>query len=76
MTTPIQYTREREDTNCAVTDFPILRDLYPGDRDDVLLDITIDDEFVLSQLKKFKLNKAPGVDGIVPLILVRTADVV
>ena len=66
----------REDINCSVTDFPILRDFFPGDQDDVLHDISIDEELVLSKLRKLKLNKAPGIDGIVPLLLVKTADIV
>jgi hypothetical protein len=66
----------RENVNCSETDFPVLRDLFSGDRNDVLHDITINEELVLSKLNKLKLNKAPGVDGIVPLILVKAADIV
>ena len=66
----------KEDTNCSEEDFPILRDIFSGDCDEMLHDIIVDDEVVMSRLKKLHVSKAPGVDDIVPLILINTADVI
>ena len=66
----------QEDVNCQESDFPTLRDLFPGDRNEVLHELVISEEIVMSKLKKLKANKAAGVDGIVPEILVKTADVI
>jgi hypothetical protein len=66
----------REDLNCEAEDFPILELLFSGDQNDVLQDVLISEEIVLSRLKKLNVNKAPGIDDIVPLVLVKTADVI
>jgi ribonucleases P/MRP protein subunit RPP40 len=49
------------------------RELFLGDQQEVLHDIFITEEVVYNRLKKLKINKAPGVDGLVPRILVETA---
>ena len=40
----------------------------------MLLDINIFNDMVLKRLKQLKVNKAPGVDNIVPKVLIETAD--
>ena len=44
-----------------------------GSLDGMLNDINIDREKVLNKLIKLQVNKAPGVDGIVPELLVKTS---
>ena len=39
----------------------------------MLNDINIDKEKVVNKLEKLQVNKAPGVDGIVPELLVKTS---
>ena len=41
----------------------------------MLSSIEITQEIVHNQLSKLNINKAPGVDGIVPRILVENADI-
>ena len=66
----------QEDVNCTEQDFPILRNLFTGNLDDALNEVFVDEEDVKCRLKRLKINKAPGVDNIVPVLLVKTADVV
>ncbi|MGE5822757.1 MAG: reverse transcriptase domain-containing protein [Nitrososphaerota archaeon] len=48
---------------------------FTEDSSHMLRDIDITTEIIYNKLKKLKLNKAPGVDKIVPRLLVENADV-
>ena len=65
-----------EDTDCTADNFPILREFYAGDLNDVLHEIVINEDVVLSKLLKLQVNKAAGVDGIVPEILLKAANAI
>ena len=54
-------------------EFPSLKQIFTGDQNDMLQDIEITEELVRTKLGKLCLNKAPGVDGLVPRVLVETA---
>jgi hypothetical protein len=66
----------RENKNCTASDFPVLKYLFTGNREDVLHDVDIDEVLVVNKLNQLRGNKAPGVDGIVPMILLKCADVI
>ena len=65
-----------ENTDVSEKNLNDLRDLFSGDQNDVLQDVIITEHFVLNKLKKLKINKAPGVDGLVPKVLVKIAGVI
>ena len=50
---------------------PEVKERYLGSIDGVLTDINIDRERVSNKLQKLQVNKAAGVDGIVPELLVK-----
>ena len=52
---------------------PEVKQRYLGSLDGMLNDINIDREKVLNKLEKLQVNKAPGVNGIVPELLVKTS---
>ena len=52
---------------------PEVKQRYLGSLDGMLNDINIDTEKVCNKLEKLQVNKAPGVDGIVPELLVKTS---
>lgn len=66
----------QENISCVANDFPVLEELFPGDRNHMLHDMCITEQIVLSKLKNLRVGKAPGIDSIVPLVLVKTAHVI
>ena len=52
---------------------PEVKQRYLGSLDGMLNNINIDREKVLSKFEKLQVNKASGVDGIVPELLVKTS---
>jgi hypothetical protein len=53
---------------------PIVQDLFKEDQSKKLLDFDIIESNVVQRLRGLKVNKAPGVDKIVPKFLIETAD--
>ena len=53
---------------------PKVKQRYLGSLDVMLNDINIDREKVLNKLEKLQVNRAPGVDGIILKLLVKTSD--
>jgi len=51
-------------------DLPKLRNMVVEDNNHMLNNIKITQYIISSKLSKLKINKAPGVDGLVPRILV------
>jgi hypothetical protein len=49
--------------------------MFDKGRNHMLSSIEITQNIIVTKLNKLKINKAPGVDGIVPRILVENADV-
>jgi len=58
-----------------VNELPETKCKFSKDNDHMLCNIEITRDIVLKILNKLKSNKAPGVDGIVPRILVENSDV-
>ena len=52
---------------------PNLDDIFTGDQNEVLCEVNITEDIVFSRLRKLKVSKAPGIDGLVPKFLVETA---
>ena len=52
---------------------PEVKQRYLGSIDGMLNDINIDREKFFNNLEKWQVNKAPGVDGIIPELLVKTS---
>ena len=48
--------------------------IYKGDQHNKLLDIVITEDLVHKKLVSLVANKAPGVDGLVSIIFINTAD--
>ena len=63
------FTDER-----AYPALPTIQDILKEDQSKLLLDLHITSDMVLKRLKHLKLNKAPGVDKLVPKILIETAE--
>ena len=59
----------------SIEDLPEGKNLFPEDDDHMLKDTTVTKEIVLKKLRQFKINKAPGVDEIVPKLLIENASV-
>lgn len=53
---------------------PPIQNMFKEDDSEMLLDIYVTEDMVLKKLKGLKANKAPGVDNIVPKILIETAE--
>jgi len=49
---------------------------FNGDKSHMLRDIVLTRDILSNKLSKLKVNKAPGVDVIVPRLLVENADIV
>ena len=62
-----------ENTMCNEEIVRKLRYLFPGDLNEVLCDVNITEDLVLTKLRNMSANKAPGVDGLVPRLLCETA---
>ena len=58
-----------------VNELPEARCNFNEDNDHMLSSIEITQEIIHNKLSKLNINKAPGVDGIVPRILVENADI-
>jgi len=52
-----------------------VRNMFIEDNNHMLNNIEITHDIISSKLSKLKINKAPGVDGLVPRILVKNADI-
>ena len=52
---------------------PDVQDIFKDDQSKKLCDFHVTADMVLSKLIKLKLNKAPGVDELVPKVLIETA---
>jgi len=63
-----------ENLNCNEDDFPVFQDIFKGDQNDVLHEVCITEDIALNGLKKLCINKAPGVDALVPKVLVEIAN--
>lgn len=63
----------REPINDSSMSLPKIEQVFKGDRLNVLQDVTISEDMVFYRLTKLKPNKAPGVDNIVPKVLIETA---
>jgi len=59
----------------SVNELPEVKCLFNEDKSHMLRDIEITKDSISNKLSKFKANKAPGVDGIVPRLLVENADI-
>ena len=52
-----------------------VKSMFNEDKSHMLSNIEITQENILNKLSKWKINKVPGVDGILPRLLVENADV-
>ena len=52
---------------------PEVKQRYFGSLDGILNDINIDREKVLNKLEKLQVNKVPGVDSVIPKLLVKSS---
>ena len=50
--------------------------MFQGDTDSALTNIEISKEVIKSKLKMLKPGKSPGMDGLVPKLLIEMADVI
>jgi len=64
------FTSENDDN-----EWPEVRNMFIKDKNHMLSNIEITQDIISSKLSKLKINKAPGVDGLVPRILVENADI-
>ena len=64
------FTSENDDN-----EWPEVRNMFVKDKNHMLRNIEITPDIISSKLSKLKINKAPGVDGLVPRILVENADI-
>jgi hypothetical protein len=58
-----------------VNELPEVRCNFGEDNDHMLSDIELTQDIICNKLNKLNSNKAPGVDGIVPRILVENSDI-
>ena len=58
-----------------VEELPEVKTRFQNDESCMLNDVELSPDIVLNKLTKLKLTKAPGLDGIVPRLLVENADV-
>ncbi|MGE5822000.1 MAG: RNA-directed DNA polymerase [Nitrososphaerota archaeon] len=58
-----------------VNALPEVNNMFDKDSNHMLNSIELTQNIIVSKLRKLKINKAPGVDGIVPRILVENADI-
>jgi hypothetical protein len=56
-------------------ELPEVRNMFVKENNHMLSNIEITQDIISSKLSKLKINKAPGVDGLVPRILVENADI-
>ena len=54
---------------------PEVKYMFDKDSNHMLKNIELTQDLIASKLSKLKVNKAPGVDGIVPRILMENADI-
>jgi len=59
----------------SMNELPEVRSNFNEDNDHMLSSIEITQDIIRNKLSKLKINKAPGVDGIVPRLLVENADI-
>ena len=50
--------------------------VFSGDLSDMLCEITFFKDIICNKLRNLPTNKAPGLDGLVPLVFFETADVI
>ena len=62
-------------TEVNTKELPEIKTLFNKDNSYMLSRIKLSKDIVLNKLNKLKINKAPGVDGIVPRILTENADI-
>ena len=56
-------------------ELPEVRNMFVKEKNHMLSSIEITQDIISSKLSKLNMNKAPGVDGLVPRILVENADI-
>ena len=54
---------------------PQVKYMFDKDSNHMLSNIVLSQDTIASKLSKLEANKAPGVDGIVPRILIEIADI-
>ena len=58
-----------------VNELPEVQFFLNKDKSNMLSNIVLTQDMISNKLSKLKINKAPGVDGIVPRLLVENADI-
>jgi len=59
----------------SVNELPEVKCFFNEDKSHILSIIVLTRDITSNKLSKLKVNKAPGVDGIVPRLLVQNADI-
>ena len=59
----------------SLNELPEVKCFFNQDKSHMLNNIVLTQEIISNKLSKLKVNKAPGVDGIVPRLLVENADI-
>jgi endonuclease/exonuclease/phosphatase family metal-dependent hydrolase len=62
-------------TENSVNELPEVKCFFNEDKSHMLSNIVLTRDIISIKLSKLKVNKAPGIDGIVPRLLVETADI-
>ena len=58
-----------------MNELPEVKCFFNQDKSHMLSNIVLTQEIISNKLSILKINKAPGVDGIVPRLLVENADI-